>query len=233
MILFIKHINIEGPGSFQNLLNQAGCEIRIVELAQGQSLPPIEECRAVVSLGGPMSVYETNKYPFLVDEESFLLQAIHKKIPVLGICLGAQMLAKICLGKVIKSPVKEIGWYKVALNAEGRKDPLFSGLKNSLKVFQWHEDTFTIPQGAKLIVEGKGCKNQAFRIGSSVWGLQFHPEITSQLIKTWTDYYHQPPDVQKLLQGYSKYQDIYMEQARVICSNFSSIIAKKKEQSAV
>lgn len=230
MVLFIKNISIEGPGLFEELLKKEGFSLNIVDLSKGDKLPPLEECEAAIILGGPMSVYETNKYPFLTDEESFILQAVYKKIPILGICLGAQMLAKACSAKVIKSPVKELGWCDVVTTDEGKADLLFMGLEATLKVFQWHEDTFSIPQDGKLLVSGENCPNQAFRVGEYAWGLQFHPEVTSYMIKEWVDYYRQPKDGKEIIEQYFMNQDVYIRQAKLLCNNFTSIIAKRREE---
>ena len=227
MIAILKHVSIEGPGLFGGFLKQAGFRTKVFELSAGDKLPLLDECEAILIMGGPMNVYNTSKYPFLLKEEEFLKKALNKNIPVLGICLGAQILARICGAKIYRSPEKEIGWYKVALTEEGKQDKLFSGIRSEFSVFQWHEDTFDIPKNGVHLVKGDNVSNQAFRVGKSAWGLQFHPEMITQLIKVWVDRSSELIDKSSLLFGYSRIQDMYLKQAKIICNNFSKIIAQK------
>src|SRR6185436_14634873 len=106
---------------------------------------------AVVSLGGPMNVYEEDKFPFLKEEDRFLKKAIKEEVPLLGICLGSQLMAKACGVKVFKSPVKEVGWFKVQLKEAGQKDPLFKSVTPEFDVFHWHEDMFEIPKDGMFL----------------------------------------------------------------------------------
>ena len=174
-----------------------------------------------------MNVYETDKYPFLTKEESFLKEALAERKPILGICLGAQILAKITGAAVEKTTTKEIGWCDVELTQEASSDPLFEGLGQRFSVFQWHEDTFGIPIGGRLLAEGAKCRNQAFRFGDCAWGLQFHPEITKDMIVEWLDYYQNDLDRDKLLNDYSKIEDKYKQQAKTLYDNFCKVIAKQ------
>jgi len=227
MVVFIKHVEIEGPGLFLSFLKGAGFKISIIELSRGESLPDIELCQAIVVLGGPMNVYETDKHSFLLREEKFLKDALSKEIPILGICLGAQILAKVGGAQVKKSPAKEIGWYEAKLTEDGKEDILFSGLGNALSVFQWHEDTFDIPKGGKLLAKGDICKNQALAVGKCAWGLQFHPEMNKSMLRSWLEYYNEDIDRDKVLFNYFERQDVYLSQAKRICLNFAGIIGKR------
>ena len=227
MIVIIKHIDIEGPGTFKEYLVSAGFAFRIVNLAKNEALPSLDEYKAIVSLGGPMNVYETDKYPFLTKEENFLKEALAERKPILGICLGAQILAKITGAAVEKTTTKEIGWCDVELTQEASSDPLFDGLGQRFSVFQWHEDTFGIPIGGRLLAKGAKCRNQAFRFGDCAWGLQFHPEITKDMIVEWLDYCQNDLDRDKLLNDYSKIEDKYKQQAKTLYDNFCKVIAKQ------
>ena len=126
MILIVKHIDIEGPGTLGDFLKAQGEKFSIIELGSGDQLPAdLKAFKAVVVLGGPMNVDEEDRYPFLKPENIFIQKVLTAKIPYLGICLGSQLLAKAAGARVVKSPVKEIGWYKIKLTSEGEKDPLF------------------------------------------------------------------------------------------------------------
>ncbi|MBN3040945.1 MAG: type 1 glutamine amidotransferase [Candidatus Omnitrophica bacterium] len=228
MVFILKHIDIEGPGIFSNFLNLTGLRTEIYEVYECQSMPGLDSCRGILVMGGPMNVYELDQYPFLKKEEDFLKDAIGRKIPIIGICLGAQILAKINGARIYRSEEKEIGWHKVYLTADGRKDPLFQGLQESMTVFQWHEDTFDIPENGLLLAKGKKVKNQALRFSDYAWGLQYHPEITSALIRSWVKKSGEKLDLKKMMQDYFSHQDIYLKQAKKICFNFAGIIKKNK-----
>ena len=186
-VLIIKHIDIEGPGLIEDCLRQEKIPYQILNLKPNIRLPKLDGFTHIVFFGGPMNVYEEDLYPFLRDEDLFIKEAIQRGKTILGICLGAQLIAKALGAKVFKAPVKEIGWYDVSLTDEGTKDPLFSSLPKKFSVFQWHEDTFEIPKSAELIVTSPSVPHQAFRYGERVYGLQFHLEVTEEMIREWVE----------------------------------------------
>jgi GMP synthase-like glutamine amidotransferase len=155
-----------------------------VHLNRGEPMPEPGDQDAAIVLGGPMNVYEEAIHPFLREEDRFLRAAAECGLPVLGICLGAQLIAKAAGAAVTKNRVKEVGWYTVTLTEDGVRDPLFRELPPSLTVLQWHEDTFEIPARGALLATGRDCLNQAFRVGNS-WGLQFHLEVTRPMLREW------------------------------------------------
>ena len=226
MVLIIKHEEIEGPGTLGYFFNSTHWEVETVELGNGGRLPSLDRCEAIISMGGPMNVYEEDRFPFLGLETEFLKGAIDKTIPILGICLGAQLLAKSMDAEVRKAECEEIGWYNLKLTKEARSDPLFKGLSSGLEAFQWHEDTFDIPPRGHLLATSSNCKNQAMRIGVAAWGLQFHPEVTLQMIEDWIDYY-QPGNFNRsnLIDGYLEKRDRYYAQGQRLYQNFAGIIA--------
>ena len=183
-ILIIMHVEHEGPGVFGDLLQATGADVRIARLHLGDALPAVDQIDAALSMGGPMNVYEEERYPFLRDETRFLQAAAERDLPVLGVCLGAQMIAKAAGAPVTRNPVEEVGWGTVDLTDEGLADPLFRGLPGVLPVFQWHGDTFAIPEGGALLASGTDCHNQAFRFRRS-YGLQFHLEADRALLAQW------------------------------------------------
>ena len=230
MILIIKHIDIEGAGTLDDFFGNSGRNVRVVNVSAGVRLPDtLAGVEALVCLGGPMNVYEEEKYPFLIRENAILREAVAGRIPVLGICLGAQLLAKACGAKVTKADVKETGWSKVQLTVKGKDDRLFNGLPGELSVFEWHEDTFAVPDGGILLAEGSSCRNQAFRIGDNAYGIQFHIEVTSEMIETWLGQYTkdgQPSQAAALemLRKAREENNEFYRQAQKIYSNFAGMI---------
>jgi GMP synthase (glutamine-hydrolysing) len=223
-ILVIKQVEQEGPGLIENIFSVNGWDLRTVELSQGEKLPSdFDETGALVVLGGPMNVYEEKQYPFLKGEESLIRKALIEEVPMLGICLGAQLLAKTCGARVKKAPKEEIGWYKVQKTEEGKKDALFNAGPDRIQVFQWHEDTFDIPEGAVLLAEGKDCKNQAFRVGQNAYGLQFHIEVTEDMIHNWLQSGQEGTAVEKILRDTKKVWEGYYTEAKKVLSNFMCV----------
>ncbi len=237
MILIIKHVFIEGPGFIGEFFQSVKFPMEIIELEKGDKFPDnFEKIKAIIVMGGPMNVYEEEQYPFLKEENEFLKKVIKSKIPLLGICLGAQLLAKAAGAKVQKGVSKEIGWHKVNLIPEGEKDLLFEGLGKKLEVFQWHEDQFDIPQGALWLAKSKTCSNQAFKLGKNAYGLQFHIEITPEMVESWVKKYYvengkqslKITDVQKMLIDTYKKKGQLARQTKKILSNFCRIIAREE-----
>jgi GMP synthase-like glutamine amidotransferase len=202
--LIIKHIEIEGPGLIEYCLKHEKIPYQILTLNPSVCLPKPDDFTHIVILGGPMNVYEEDHFPFLREEDLFIKEAIQRGKSILGICLGAQLIAKALGAKVLKAPVKEIGWYDVSLTRIGSIDPIFSHLPKKFSVFQWHEDTFEIPHSATLIATSSLIPYQAFRYGDNAYGLQFHLEVTQEMIREWMETYEeefkgpQPPLVSKL-----------------------------------
>ena len=231
-VIIIKHIDIEGPGTIAEFLDDENIPYEVIDIFNGEPLPDsLSNTSAILVLGGPMNVYEEDKYPFLKDENEFLKEAIEKDLPILGFCLGAQLIAKAKGATVKKAPEKEIGWFKISLNSNGLNDPLFQGFPEEIDVFQWHGDTFEIPEGAHKLAESELCPNQAFRIGNNIYGLQFHVEVTEEMIQQWLDAYQDEIDS---LQGLVNPNQVmfdakvksesYRTQARLFCSNFFKLI---------
>ncbi|WP_163338814.1 type 1 glutamine amidotransferase [Desulfopila sp. IMCC35008] len=174
---YLQHVPFEGLGSIENWLNNSGYEITSTQLYQPSAkLPDVDEIDLLIVLGGPMSVNDVQDYQWLLDEMAFVRKVIEKKKPVLGICLGAQLIAKLKEAEVYPNSEKEIGWFPVHF-VKTSTDSTFQ-FPEEVVVFHWHGETFTLPQGAVQIARSQGCKNQAFQIGRNVIGLQFHLETT-------------------------------------------------------
>ena len=224
-ILIIKHVSNEGPGLIRTYFEGQGWLVELIDFSNGDVLPNnLHGISAVVMLGGPMNVYEEEKYPFLKKEDDFITRLIVEEMPFIGICLGAQLLTKACQGRVLKSNTEEIGWYHVSLTMDGRKDTLFYGLPANLTVFQWHGDTFEVPEGGALLVRGKTCKNQAFKVGHYAYGLQLHIEATTDMVCAWMEDQEDKDDVKKIVKESIKKKDLMENQANAILSNFQRIV---------
>ena len=230
MIYIIKHIDIEGPGTLGDYLDHKGIPYQIIDLGQGQSLPQdFAKMDAVIVLGGPMNVDEEGQYPFLKQEHLFIQEILKRNIPFLGICLGSQLLAKAAGARVVKSPVKEIGWYQIQLTPEGSKDPLFKNFKEAEPIYHWHGDMFEIPSNGKLLAIASGCPHQALKVGDNAYGIQFHVEVTDKSIKDWCEEYCQndlpgrPEHAQSMRNDYARYQKSFLAQANTLYENFLEI----------
>jgi GMP synthase (glutamine-hydrolysing) len=150
-------------------------------------LPYLTEVAGVVAFGGSMNVDETERFPYLERERDLIRECVDRRIPFLGICLGAQLLARALDAPVVKAPVKEIGFTQIYPTASGASDPLLSCFGEGEHVFHWHEDTFELPDGSELLATGEEIPMQAFRAGERAWGLQFHLEIDLPEIELWFD----------------------------------------------
>lgn len=179
-----KHRNL---GNFEEVIRAAGAGCDYHESATGQPLRgDLERYTHVVVLGGNMGAYEEEKYPFLKEELRLLEAALALGLPVLGICLGSQLLAKIHGARVYPGPRgPELAWHPITLTEEGRREPLLHALPAEGPVFHWHYDTFDLPAGAVHLARSRSYENQAFRIGQRVWAFQFHLEADRPLVRSW------------------------------------------------
>ncbi len=166
-------------------LEQAGLPFRFVTPALGEPLPDLDETIGLVVLGGSQHADEYEAHPYLLDEQKLLASAIDRSVPVLGICLGAQVLGLAAGGKLLPSPVRELGFNPVQPPTAGRQDPITAGYNPGDLVFHWHEDIVSMPAGAVVLLRGEQVSEQAYRFGRNAWGLQFHPEVTMEVIEQW------------------------------------------------
>jgi GMP synthase-like glutamine amidotransferase len=171
-------------GSYGHYLETFGVKSRMIRPYAAELIPAPGSCSAVIVLGGAMGVHDVEKYPFLSDVKSFISDCVNLKIPFLGICLGGQLLAEV-LGATVSSGIHpERGVLPVNLTVQGFSDPIFSGISNPFISFQWHNDSFELPQGAIHLASSPACPFQAFRMGNA-WGVQFHPEVNQVIVANW------------------------------------------------
>ena len=191
-LLVIQHVPHEGLGTFEAVFKAAGCAVKTLRAFEPKAAWPSEaEWEAIhgmVVMGGPQGVYEQAKYPYLKREIALLHQALKAKRPILGVCLGAQLLAAALGAKVTKNDQKEIGWYPLMREPGADGDAMWEPFGQTDTVFQWHGDTFALPRGAVQLASSPLCAQQAFcyrQYGSSAYGLQFHVEVTEAMIRSW------------------------------------------------
>jgi GMP synthase (glutamine-hydrolysing) len=183
--LIVTHHPEEGPGLLEDILREKRWEITEVGLWNGNNLPDPTPFHLLILMGGPMSVNDDDLHPFLAQEKLFVRQWINEGKPIVGICLGAQVIAH-CLGeRVYKGPKEEIGWYDLVLTEEGRRDPCLKFFPMRFPVFQWHGETFDVPQDAVLLATAQDYPHQAFRFGDLTYAFQFHVEVTKDMVKAW------------------------------------------------
>jgi GMP synthase (glutamine-hydrolysing) len=181
-ISILQHTEDEGPGLLGHVLRERGLEMRVTRAFLGETVPAsIEGCSALVILGGPMGVYETRAYPWLEDEIALVRSALRARVPVLGICLGSQLLAASLGAEVAPSGGLELGFAPVTLSAQAASDPLFAQIPSTFEPLHWHGDVFTLPEGATPLARSARTEHQAFRHGSA-WGVLFHLECTGEQI---------------------------------------------------
>ena len=230
-VLTIINIADDPTGYIGEILEEHGIAYDVID-ASLQSIPNPTTYNAIVVFGGPQNANEDEKYPYFLQEKAALRTAVEQDIPVLGICLGGQMLANVLGGAVKKHTITEIGFSEVQCTDEGKRDPLYEGLAGHQLVYQWHEDTFAIPPGAVRLATSEKTENQAFRYGRSAYGIQYHVELTPAMLDTWL---HEPSlkeeiiatlgsrEYERIMSERPQYYALYREHTRVMFENFLRI----------
>jgi len=222
-ILIIKNITREGPGIIEQILKDKGIKFKIADLSLDNTAIPLKNYAAVVVLGG-------NKK--MGGELALIKEILKARIPYLGICLGMQTLVKAAGGKVVRSPLKEIGFrdpdgnlFKVELTGEGKNDPLFNGMIDSFNVFQLHGETVILTDNMKLLATGKFCRNQIVKVGTNAYGIQCHFELTSEMLEDWLDADSDLKLVDKdnLWTDFESFKDEYLQTGNKLFCNFLTL----------
>jgi len=177
-IHYLQHVPFEGLGTMEKWIRNRKHELSCTRLFIGETLPQLTAFDFLVIMGGPMGIYDVEEYPWLNDEKTFIKTSICAGKIVLGICLGAQLMAEALGAEISKNTDKEIGWFPIKKSAQLAASDYSFLLPDELDVFHWHGDTFAIPEGAIRLAGSEACKNQGFLSGDRVLGLQFHLEST-------------------------------------------------------
>jgi GMP synthase-like glutamine amidotransferase len=187
-VAIVQNWAAESAGNLSDYLDDNQIAYQVIKAFDGEQLPKVNDLSAAIVLGTPISVRDYRSHEYLTRLFAFMSDAVLRDLPLLAICFGGQLLARVLGAEVTRNPVREIGLYQTELTSDGLNDKLFDSLGSSLEVFHWHADTFQIPSGATLLATGKTCTNQAFRKGNAV-GVQFHIEPRADEIPLWCDAY--------------------------------------------
>lgn len=181
--IVLRHTPVEGLGLLGNALREVGVHHRYLDLARGEPLPrDLRSIGGLIILGGPMAAYEADRHPFLTAELQLMERTLTAGRPMLGICLGAQLIAQVLGARVYKGERREVGWAPIELTEDGRDDPLFVGVESPLTVFHLHGDTYELPADARNLARTNIYEQQAFSWGDLVYGFQFHLEFSDTII---------------------------------------------------
>jgi len=208
-IITLLHAEFEQPGYISQWAEQNDFEIEPINCWENPVYPDPKEVDRLLIMGGPMSVYEALKYLWMLDEIRFIRSVIDAGKKVLGICLGSQMISAALEAKVYPNHSREIGWFEIKWDKAAYEHPLTYGVSSHSKVFHYHGDTFDLPKNAVLLASSNGCQNQAFAFGNNVLALQFHMEVTHELLEDMLD--HEDELIpEKFVQSKKRIQDAFM-----------------------
>lgn len=231
--LIVKNISREGPGLLENVLREKEVSFDVADLAAGEAFPELRGYDALVVMGGPQSA--NDETPAMRLEVGRVRECLRIGMPYLGICLGMQVLVKAAGGRVVRSPVKEVGFrdptggfFEVVLTGEGRRVPLFDGVGETFRIFQLHGETVEFKDEARLLGTGRWCRNQVVKAGESAYGLQGHVELTPELLELWQ---REDPDLsgldrEELVRDFGALRIDYEHTGRRILGNFVEMIRR-------
>jgi GMP synthase (glutamine-hydrolysing) len=196
-VLSIIHGENARSALFGEEVRSQGHELDERSFAFGEAPAEPERYDAVMVFGGAMNVHEVDGNPWLLPEQRALARVLELEVPVLGVCLGSQLLAAVAGGTVSRAPEPEIGWYEVELTAEGTEDPVLGAFPARFTSYQWHSYQFSRPPGSVVLATSPNCL-QAFRLGNHAWGTQFHAEVTEEIVGNWISSYGTDPDAVRI-----------------------------------
>lgn len=233
-VIVIRHEDPDNLGLGKDVLTAAGLRVEYFDIWRGGNLPPAGGAAAVVLLGGSMGVGDRDRFPFLAPERDLVRECLRQDVPLLGLCLGAQLLADASDGCVMRAPRRSIGFLPVAKTDLAASDLLFKGWCATDRVLRWHEDTFTLPPGAELLMAAEDVPNQAFRVGKCAWGVQFHMELDRPLLDAWIESSSDSlravwkTDPQDLLDGAAAWLSHQQTHARETFSAFAEVVQRRE-----
>lgn len=178
------------PGRLLEVLEDLKWDAEVLLMEENNRIPPsLEGYDCLVLLGGTMNVDDTAGYPYLSKVRGFTAEALKMGLPVLGLCLGAQMMSRAAGSRVHRNRCGELGWHEIRLTGEGIRDKIFAGVEETFEVFHWHEDMFDLPDFSVLLGKSGQCPHQVIRIGKNSYGFQFHPEVDEEIVLNWIEIY--------------------------------------------
>lgn len=186
-IHYLQHVPYEGLGSIEKWVQKKQHQLSSTKFFRESVLPDLSDFDFLIVMGGPMNIYDTKKYPWLTEEKEFILKTVQSKT-VLGICLGAQLIADVLGAKITANAYKEIGWFPITKSPQLQASPLSKAFPEQLEAFHWHGDTFSLPKNSIPVAGSEACANQGFFYDDRVLGLQFHLETTPQSAKELIDH---------------------------------------------
>jgi GMP synthase-like glutamine amidotransferase len=205
-------------------LRRCGIEQTTVRVFQGERLPGLADVSGVIVLGGAMGANDDARHPFLTDLKRFIGALVEQEIPLLGICLGGQLLSVTTGGVVTSNSNGEKGTCAIMLTGEGGADPLFRGVGRAFISFQWHNDSFSIPEQGIRLAFTETCHNQAFRVGARAWGLQFHPEVSREIVREWSSWTPETAArTEEFVAAFQERENDYRAVSRQLVENFVEI----------
>lgn len=212
---YLQHVSFEGLGCIEHWAKRPGNQLTATRFYEDSKMPFVDWFDMLIVMGGPMSVTEEKKYPWLKDEKKLIEKAIQKGKKVVGVCLGAQLIADVLGAKVYPNTFREIGWMPIQKTAEGKTQRWIQGLPDTLDVFHWHGETFDLPTGTIPIFSSAACSQQGFVYNGQVLALQFHLEMTAASISQMLHY-----GKSDIIEGpYVKSIDTFLDQEKIIKSN--------------
>ncbi len=230
-VLILQHSSKNPPGRVGDILQEHTIPYDDIHVGEDH-LPDPTSYQAIIVLGGPQHLYEKDKYPYTALEETYLHEAIRQELPYLGMCLGGQLLANALGAEVKKLPKVHIGFLQIHFTKAGQKDPLYHGLPGYQQAFQWHEDGFKLPIGAIPLAYHADGSNQAFRYGRHAYGLQYHLELTEEMLDTWLHGLSMKKEFteaygievyQRVEREFAQFYPTYAQHSRIMIENFLRI----------
>ncbi len=225
-VLSVTHGPSVPGGVFDEAVEASGHTLERWVVPLGGTPQPPSAYDAVMVFGGSMHPDQDEDFVWLEREAEFLVEAIAGEVPVLGVCLGAQMLARAAGAWVGPAPASEVGWFEIELTTEGRDDPVLGALPPRTSAFQWHHYTYAVPKGGAELARSAAC-TQAFRLGHAAWGIQFHAEVTLPMLRAWVseDQAELPVPSDEFLADAETRIAHWNEQGRALCDSFLGVAA--------